>query len=168
MKINKVLFSAAVLASLFSCADNELMTVNGGMDNNGLQGKLVDAGLLGIGRDADNEADTRAYSNLGRFMWMPKELTEAGDIKNNSNARIGMCWTGMNNENPEYSAATGLSANVYTNYEFEHVGWLDMDATAPSTEECSTSSIDNGAFINGKGTPVANFNSNNVTTYGNC
>lgn len=27
MKINKVLFSAAVLASLFSCADNELMTV---------------------------------------------------------------------------------------------------------------------------------------------
>lgn len=168
MKINKVLFSAVVLASLFSCADNELMTVNGGMDNNGLQGKLVDAGLLGIGRDADNEADTRAYSNLGRFMWMPKELTETGGIKNNSNARIGMCWTGMNNENPEYSAATGLSANVYTNYEFEHVGWLDMDATAPSTEECSTSSIDNGAFINGKGTPVANFNLSNVTTYGNC
>lgn len=51
------------------------------MDNNGLQGKLVDAGLLGIGRDADNEADTRAYSNLGRFMWMPKELTETGGIK---------------------------------------------------------------------------------------
>lgn len=167
MKINKVLFSAAILASLFSCADNELMTVNGGMDNNGLQGKLVDAGLLGVGRDADNEADTRAYSNSGRFMWMPKELNSTGGIVNNSNARIGMCWTGMNNENPEYSAATGLSANVYTNYEFEHVGWLDKDATAPSTEECSTSSIDNGAFINGKGTPVASFDQNNVGTYGN-
>lgn len=167
MKINKVLFSAAVLASLFSCADNELLTVNGGMDNNGLQGKLVDAGLLGIGRDADNEADTRAYSNLGGFMWMPKKINGDGTIAENSNARIGMCWTGMNNENPEYSAATGLSANVYTNYEFEHVGWLDKDATAPSTEECSTSAIDNGAFIIGKGTPVASFDNSNVTPYGN-
>ena len=110
MKTSKFLFVAAFAASLVGCQDDTFVSnnVNG---NDGLKGKLVKSGLLGVGYGTGN-AETRAYSVDGRFIWMPTALTATGEIDLDpitgvrSNQRIGFCWTGMNTVNPEYSAAT--------------------------------------------------------------
>ena len=155
MKTSKFLFAAAFAASLVGCQDDTFVS-NDANNNAGLKGKLVKSGLLGIGRSADN-ASTRAYSVDGQFIWMPTGLTEDGKITTDlitgvarSNQRIGFCWTGMNNQEPEYSAATALSQKVYTNYEFEHVGWLDEDATGVERDECAPFALLNGGYIVGE------------------
>lgn len=114
------------------------------------------SGLLGIGRSGD-DAQTRAYSVDGDFIWMPTNLTDKGEIAKDpvtgaerSNQRIGFCWTGINTVDPEYSAAAALTQKVYTNYEFEHVGWLDVDATGVEREECSPFALLNGGYIVGE------------------
>lgn len=48
---------------------------------------------------------------------------------------------------------------VYTNYEYEHVGWLDKLATSPMPDPCDEAKLLNGAFIKGEGTPEAKFES---------
>lgn len=60
-------------------------------------------------------ADTRSiYNNGTEFAWLPV---------NNVPDAIGLCWRGG-----------GFTSNpnvVYTNYKFEHYGWLGKDETAP-------------------------------------
>ena len=155
MKTSKFLFVAAFAASLLSC-QNDTFDSNNANSNEGLKGKLVKSGLLGVGYGAGN-AETRAYSVDGRFIWMPTVLNADGSIGADpitgaarSNQRIGFCWTGINNENPEYSAATSLSQKVYTNYEFEHVGWLAKNATKVEREECAPFALTNGGYIVGE------------------
>lgn len=155
MKRSKLLFVAAISASLVGCQDDTFVSSNS-MTNGGMNGKLVEAGLLGIGRDAN--ADTRAYSVDGRFIWMPTGLGADGKITadpitgaSRSNQRIGFCWTGINTEHPEYSSASSLTQKVYSNYEFEHVGWLDIEAkNGPVTEECPPYKLTNGAYMIGE------------------
>lgn len=158
MKTSKFLFVAAFAASLVGCQDDAFVSNNANNNNNsGLKGKLVKTGLLGIGRGAEN-TETRAYSVDGRFIWMPTALDANGNITVDpitgvrSNQRIGFCWTGMNNEDPNYSAATELSQKVYTNYEFEHIGWLDKNATGVEREECPPYKLTNGGYIVGEST----------------
>lgn len=170
MKTSKFLFVAAFAASLVGCQDDTFVSnnVNG---NDGLKGKLVKSGLLGVGYGTGN-AETRAYSVDGRFIWMPTALTATGEIDLDpitgvrSNQRIGFCWTGMNTVNPEYSAATALSQKVYTNYEFEHVGWLDKDAVGVEREECAPYALTNGGYIVGETVngDVAKWQSNPYTS----
>ena len=155
MKTSKFLFVATFAASLLSC-QNDTFDSNNANSNEGLKGKLVKSGLLGVGYGAGN-AETRAYSVDGRFIWMPTALNADGSIAADpitgaarSNQRIGFCWTGINNENPEYSAATSLSQKVYTNYEFEHIGWLDKNATKVEREECAPFALTNGGYIVGE------------------
>ena len=155
MKTSKFLFVAAFAASLLSCQD-ETFDSNNANSNEGLKGKLVKSGLLGVGYGTGN-AETRAYSVDGRFIWMPTALNDDGSIAADpitkaarSNQRIGFCWTGINNVNPEYSAATSLSQKVYTNYEFEHVGWLAKNATKVEREECFPFALTNGGYIVGE------------------
>lgn len=171
MKTSKFLFVAAFAASLLSCQDDTFVS-NNANSNDGLKGKLVKSGLLGIGYGAGN-AETRAYSVDGRFIWMPTALKADGSIDADpitgaarSNQRIGFCWTGINNEDPEYSAATSLSQKVYTNYEFEHVGWLDKNATGVEKEECAPFALTNGGYIVGETVngDVATWQSNPYTS----
>jgi len=153
MKTSRFLFTAALVASLVSCQDDTFVS-NNASNNGGMNGKLVKSGLLGIGHGT-NDAATRAYSIDGHFIWMPTVLTIDGKIgvdpitRLRSNQRIGFCWTGVNNEAPEYSAGP-LSQKVYTNYEFEHVGWLDENATGVKRNECSPYELLNGGYIVGE------------------
>lgn len=153
MKTSRFLFTAALVASLVSCQDDTFVS-NNASNNGGMNGKLVKSGLLGIGHGT-NDAATRAYSIDGHFIWMPTALTADGKIDVDpitglrSNQRIGFCWTGVNNEAPEYSAGP-LSQKVYTNYEFEHVGWLDENATGVERNECSPYELLNGGYIVGE------------------
>lgn len=155
MKTSKFLFVAALAASLTGCQEDTFVSEDAS-SNGGLQGKLVKSGLLGIGRSGD-DAQTRAYSVDGRFIWMPTGLNADGSIgvdpvtgEERSNQRIGFCWTGLNEKYPEYSAATALTQKVYTNYEFEHVGWLDRNATGVERDECAPFALLNGGYIVGE------------------
>lgn len=148
-------YSFAFAAALASCTDGlesfQTANVEGG------KGKLVDAGLLSVNRGGEEEASTRAFSPAGSFEWMPTELeTATGAIRNNSNQRIGLCWTGVNTKTPDYGAQTAATANVYTNYEYEHVGWVQSGVEALEWDECDGTLL-NGAYIVDEGTPEANY-----------
>lgn len=148
-------YSFAFAAALASCTDGlesfQTANVEGG------KGKLVDAGLLSVNRGGEEEASTRAFSPAGSFEWMPTKLeTATGAILNNSNQRIGLCWTGVNTKTPDYGAQTAATANVYTNYEYEHVGWVQSGVEALEWDECDGTLL-NGAYIVGEGTPEANY-----------
>ena len=159
MKTNKILLFSLAAAMMAGCADDEYIInngVNGGSE--GLNGKLVEAGLLGVARD-NGDAETRVYSPEGKFVWMPTELGNGGALTaNRLNQKVGLCWTGRDADG--YGATEQLSEKVYTNYEFEHVGWLDQAASAPITNPCAVNELMNGAFIVGEGDPEASFGGN--------
>ncbi len=157
MKKNKILLAALASAAIVGCTDDSLVEVqNNAID--GLHGKQVEAGLLAGVRGGDESA-TRAYTAHGRFVWMPTEVTKTGALTaNRLNQKVGFCWTGKNNADNSYSAVQGaIGSKVYTNYEYEHVGWLDKNAKSPSGEECYENDLRNGAYIVDEGTPTADF-----------
>lgn len=156
MKANKVLLAASLAAAFVGCTNEDFTTASNSENGGDVNGKLVNIGLLGVTRGG-TDAATRAYSPLGNFVWMPESVDDNGNITDNSNQKIGLCWTGRNTQHPEYGATASLGENVFTNYEFEHVGWLDEEATVPATDDCSTNGVDNGAFIKGLGNPEAEF-----------
>lgn len=156
MKTSKFLLFSLAAAMMAGCADDEYIINNGANGSSeGLNGKLVEAGLLGVARD-NGDAETRVYSPEGKFVWMPTELGDDGALTaNRLNQKIGLCWTGRDADG--YGATEQLSEKVYTNYEFEHVGWLDQAASAPITNPCAVNELMNGAFIFGEGDPAASF-----------
>ena len=156
MKANKILLFTLASAMFAGCSNDEWQSNEyaEGLKN----GKLVSSGLLSMSVGA--EAGTRALSPLGNFVWMPESVDESGNILENSNQKIGLCWTGRNIDEPGYGVITtedALTANVYSNVKFEHVGWLDVNATKPSGVECAEETLANGAYIVGEGTPAAAF-----------
>lgn len=159
MKTNKILLFSLAAAMMAGCADDEYIInngVNGGSE--GLNGKLVEAGLLGVARD-NGDAETRVYSPEGQFVWMPSYVNSTnGDLDSQRlNQKIGLCWTGRNLEG-DYGAVDVLDQKVYTNYEYEHVGWLDELAVGgPKTDPCKVNELLNGAFIVGEGQPEAKY-----------
>lgn len=159
MKTNKILLFSLAAAMMAGCADDEYIInngVNGGSE--GLNGKLVEAGLLGVARD-NGDAETRVYSPEGQFVWMPSYVNSTnGDLDSQRlNQKIGLCWTGRNLEG-DYGAVDVLDQKVYTNYEYEHVGWLDELAVGgPKTNPCKVNELLNGAFIVGEGQPEAKY-----------
>lgn len=161
MKTSKFLLFSLAAAMMAGCADDEYIINNGANGSSeGLNGKLVEAGLLGVARD-NGDAETRVYSPEGKFVWMPTELGDDGALTaNRLNQKVGLCWTGRDADG--YGATEQLSEKVYTNYEFEHVGWLDQAASAPITNPCAVNELMNGAFIVGEGDPEATFGGNYV------
>lgn len=140
-------YSLAVAAMLASCND-DFQTYEAG-NAGGTKGKLVEAGLIGAG--VESESETRAFSPNGGFVWMPEALGSTGNLTaERLNQKIGLCWTGVNTENAEYGAAASAGVNVFTNYEYEHIGWLETNQTEVLLDEC-TGEIKNGAYIQGEG-----------------
>lgn len=156
-----LLFSfATVLAT--GCSDDTFVSDNRMDSVEGLNGKLVETGLLGVGRDGTT-AETRAYAPSGRFVWMPTELADDGKLTDaRKNQKIGLCWTGRDLVE-SYGATDVLSEKVYTNYMFEHVGWMDLKAEAVKTDVCD-GTLKNGGYIIGEGKvtgdPEASFEGN--------
>lgn len=140
-------YSLAVAAMLASCND-DFQNIESINSANGTKGKLVEAGLLGLNATVD--AETRALNPVGGFVWMPETLAEGGTLGDpRTNQRVGLCWTGVNNENAEFGAIATPGTNVFTNYEYEHVGWMEKGATDVDFNECN-GGITNGAFIVGE------------------
>lgn len=160
-------YSLAVAAMLASCND-DFQTYEAG-NAGGTKGKLVEAGLIGAG--VESESETRAFSPNGSFVWMPEAVESTGHLTaDRLNQKVGLCWTGVNNVNAEYGATASAGVNVFTNYEYEHIGWLETNQTEVLLDECS-GEIKNGAYIQGEGLTefslLAAYTSNWSETHGN-
>lgn len=144
-------YSLAVAAMLASCND-DFQNIESGVES-GSKGKLVEAGLLGVNSVVTE--GTRAFNPKGGFVWMPEMVQGATDpmpgalTAERLNQKVGLCWTGVNTTNPQYGAASSVGENVFTNYEYEHIGWMDMTAAELDFDECD-GTISNGAFIKGE------------------
>lgn len=138
-------YSFAAAALLSGCADDfqnyEAAQVEGG------KGKLVEAGL--IGGSVLNGTDTRAYSPKGKFVWMPEQIDPSTGVVIDGRQEIGLCWTGVNTENPDFGAIKTVGENVYTNYKFVHTGWMFKDAVNVERDECKNYLL-NGAYFQGE------------------
>lgn len=140
-------YSLAVAAMLASCND-DFQTYEAG-NATGTKGKMVEAGIIGTG--LENGDETRAFSPNGQFVWMPELLDPStGELTpERLNQRVGLCWTGVNTKNSEYGATASAGVNVFTNYEYEHIGWLQKGQTEVLLDECD-GEILNGAYIQGE------------------
>lgn len=139
-------YSLAVAAMLASCND-DFQTYEAG-NATGTKGKMVEAGIIGTG--LENGDETRAFSPNGEFVWMPELLNAYGQLTpERLNQRVGLCWTGVNTKNSEYGATASAGVNVFTNYEYEHIGWLQKGQTEVLLDECD-GEILNGAYIQGE------------------
>lgn len=141
MKTKHLLFAMALPLAFTACTNDEF-------ENNASpvqKGELVTlpdnyllAGVMG------GDADTRSIYNGTEFAWLPFDNFKTAAASD----AIGLCWRGG-----EY---TSNGAVVYTNYKFEHYGWLGKGETEPKLN-CD------GDLMNGQLLTALNANGNDKT-----
>lgn len=139
MKVNRLFYAAACLMTVAACTNEEFTTNEAKFDG---KGELVE--LKGGLALTKGNIQTRALDENGKFIWMPSGTL--GDASLEIPEKIGLCWTGVNNTNPDKAPATATGDMVYTNYEFVHSGWLYEDEDAPEFDPCAPYDIKNGEY----------------------
>ena len=141
MKVKHLFYATASLMIAAACTNEEFTTDNF-VGNDGI-GELVDLkGGIVVAKGGDN-AQSRAIDEDGKVWWMP--FGELGSV-NEIPEEIGLCWTGVNNTNPDKAPAASTGSMVYTNYKFTHAGWLYKGETAPEMNPCDPYNIENGEY----------------------
>lgn len=154
MKTKHLLFTAAMVSALAACTNDDFVSEssNAIRDDKGLLVELSENFAIAATK---GDAETRAYDQNGKFVWVPNQVNTANGSATEP-ATLGLCWTGVNNTNPEYSALQTTDYRVFTNYKFEHQGWLYDGEALPKYDACeSTPTIKNGQFIPGLGNTKA-------------
>lgn len=150
MKTKHLLFTAAMVSALAACTNDDFVSEssNAIRDDKGLLVELSENFAIAATK---GDAETRAYDQNGNFVWVPNDVNKANGSATEP-ATLGLCWTGVNNTNPEYSALQTTDYRVFTNYKFEHQGWLYDGETLPKYDACEDiPTIKNGQFIPGLG-----------------
>lgn len=141
MKVKHLFYATASLMIAAACT-NEEFTADNFVGNDGI-GELVDLKGGIVVAKGSGSAQSRAINEEGDFWWMPSgALGTVGEIPE----EIGLCWTGVNNSNPDKAPATSTGSMVYTNYKFTHSGWLYEDETTPKMNPCEPYNIENGEY----------------------
>lgn len=158
MKTKHFLFTAALLSAFSACTNDDFMSEGNTLKDD--KGILVEVGSnFTIAASKGNDAETRAYDKDGKFVWLPQEKDESTGAAILP-ATLGLCWTGINNVNAEGSALAVTDHRVFTNYKFEHKGWLYEGESVPDYDICGENKIKNGEFLpKGGGAPEATWNS---------
>ena len=163
MRTKHLLFTAAIVSAFAACTNDDFVSEGGKTlrDDKGLLVELNPNFALAASKGAD--AETRAYDQNAKFVWVP-EVINTADGSAIKPATIGLCWTGVNNANPEYSALQATDYRVFTNYKFEHRGWLFAGETMPDYDQCKEDPvIKNGEFVPGYGIPKATWSTTKGT-----
>lgn len=163
MKTKHLLFTAAMVSAFAACTNDDFVSEssNAIRDDKGLLVELSENFAIAATK---GDAETRAYDQNGKFVWKPNQVNPT-DGSATEPATLGLCWTGVNNVNPEYSAIQTTDYRVFTNYKFEHQGWLYEDETLPKYDACkSTPTIKNGQFIPTLGSEAAKWNKSGKAT----
>lgn len=156
MRTKQLLFTMAIASAFAACNNDDFVSENNTFRDD--KGLLVELGPnFAIGVTKGENTTTRAFDQEGKFVWAPIEVDKNGNAT--TPATLGLCWTGVNNVNAEYSAIGTTDYRVFTNYKFEHKGWLYEGETKPAYNQCNTNQpeIKNGQFIPGYGIPAATF-----------
>lgn len=164
MKTKHFLFTAALLSAFSACTNDDFMSEGNTLKDD--KGILVEVGSnFAIAASKGNDAETRAYDKDGKFVWLPQE-TDPSTGAATLPATLGLCWTGINNVNAEGSALAVTDHRVFTNYKFEHKGWLYKGESVPDYDICGDNVIKNGEFLpKGGGTPEAKWSNSTYTAF---
>lgn len=138
MKVKHLFYATACLMALAACNNEEFPTSESSFDG---KGELVQLNGAAIAL-TKGEAQTRAIDADGKFQWMPSGTLGTDEIPE----KIGLCWTGVNNVNPDKAPATATGSMVYTNYEFVQAGWLYEGEKAPQLNPCTPYNVKNGEY----------------------
>lgn len=141
----KYVISALALPLIFgACSNEDLITENA---NTALNGNMIELpqNFTLVGKKtvpAGTRSEMITWDEKNVLAWVPKQvgasLTEA---KENWD-QIGLAWL---NETP--------GNKVYTNYRFQHYGWLNIDETSAEVDECDASKrVKNGVYYSASAT----------------
>ena len=140
MKVKHFIYASACVVGLAACNNEEVVLNNNSLfDGKGELVELKEGFLLSVGKSGLEES--RALGTDGKFLWMPT-APGASEVAE----KIGLCWTGVNNLNPAAAPLAATGNMVYTNYEFNHAGWLYTGQTAPKYNVCDNT-LANGEYL---------------------
>ena len=135
---NKLLLATLALPLAFgACTNDDFETAS---QIQGTDGQLVNMGPgFVISAGSADQATTRGEWVAGNgnlnFMWWPKIAGTTGSYTVTPD-EIGIAWVGQS-----------VGSNVYTNYRFQHAGWLEEDEMSAEVNPC-TNQVTNGLNIN--------------------
>ena len=149
MKLNKI-FMALAATAIVGCTSDDLNDFSAKQAPE--DSRMIELNsnfvLAGVGEEGamtrthwDQDPETKALVNmfLPFYTTAPdgskklNELVEGEDYEN-----VGLCWLGQ---------TPGTDANVYTNYQFYHFGWLKKGETEADVDNCGKfGNLYNGAL----------------------
>lgn len=140
----KYLFGAFALPfALAACSDDAFESNNAEIQ--GLKGDVIELpeGFALVG--SKGEADTRTGVINNQLAWWPTSTSDAAldatSILNEENwDRIGLAWLNVSGSQ---------NGQVYTNYKFQHYGWLNAGATSAEYDKCNDDVLTNGVWFTG-------------------
>jgi hypothetical protein len=149
MKLNKILMALAATA-IVGCTSDDLndFSAKQAPEDSRMIELSPNFVLAGVGEEGamtrthwDQDPETKALVNmfLPFYTTAPdgskklNKLVEGEDYEN-----VGLCWLGQ---------TPGTDANVYTNYQFYHFGWLKKGETEADVDNCGEfGNLYNGAL----------------------
>lgn len=139
----KYVISALALPLIFgACSNEDLITENA---NTALNGNMIELpqNFTLVGKKtapAETRSEMMTWGKQNVLAWVPNVTVKADLTADKQNwDQIGLAWL---NETP--------GSKVYTNYRFQHYGWLDIDETSAEIDECTDDKkIKNGVYFTG-------------------
>ena len=141
MKTKLYLATLALPLAFGACTNDDFETAS---QNQSANGELVEVGpgfaisANKTGGDATTkgmwiEAQNGTQKTLN-YAWWPNYVYDEKNRKYDAvRDEIGLCWVGQS-----------VGTNVYTNYRFQHAGWLNEDETTAEIDPCEPHEILNG------------------------
>lgn len=139
MKTKLFLATLALPLAFGACTNDDFETAS---QQQGVNGELVEVGpgFVITANKGGDEAATKgqwieALNGTFKFLnyaWWPNDKVD-GATHTPVRDQIGLCWIGQT-----------PGTNVYTNYRFQHAGWLNEDEISAEIEPCEPYAIENG------------------------
>ena len=139
MKTKLFLATLALPLAFGACTNDDFETAS---QQQGVSGELVEVGpgFVITANKGGDEAATKgqwieALNGTSKFLnyaWWPNDKVD-GATRTPVRDQIGLCWIGQT-----------PGTNVYTNYRFQHAGWLNEDEISAEIEPCEPYAIENG------------------------
>lgn len=161
MKAKHLLFAVGLLTGFSACNNDEIVSNSSMYDGKGELIQLDPNFLISV--DRSSEAVTRKYVNENgkiNFLWLPEyNAVDGSEIKPEA---IGLCWTGVNLDNSDLGPLKETGNMVYTNYKFDHSGWLYTGEENVLLDECPPYYITNGEYLPKYGNPECKFDDTSI------
>lgn len=154
----KYVISALALPLIFgACSNEDLITENA---NTALNGNMIELpqNFTLVGKKtapAETRSEMMTWGKQNVLAWVPNVTVKANLTADKQNwDQIGLAWL---NETP--------GNKVYTNYRFQHYGWLDIDETSAEIDECTDDKrIKNGVYFTGNAGEFKSWNGTSEQT----